>query len=281
MGPKGRGRGLCLQYCRDLVLTAPVSHFTETEPETHRLLAPRGHWSRSPEPPSWKGPSLRGLLPLGWDSARRPVACRSQHCSQPPRTLDRAGQAPGHEALPWAAPLPLAPVWCWTPSPGLIRARAARTGRGYLSSWGQRWSWCCFASVASCPGDPGRRSSGCSCFPSLRRGRWPDGLGCPPPPRQGPLILEVSERSLWVSGWAGTSPPHLLGGMPWPLENQPAGRDHSAIKAGGGVGGGGGFIPRLGSFLENGREQGLHLREGAPHSLIPSRGRPQVTWHEE
>ena len=94
VGPKGRGRGLGLQYCRDLVLTAPVSHFTETEPETHRLLAPRGHWSCEPEPPSWKGPSLRGLLPLGWDSARRPVACRSQHCSQPPQDPGPCGAGP-------------------------------------------------------------------------------------------------------------------------------------------------------------------------------------------
>lgn len=159
-------------------------------------------------PPAVNGPgsnSAKACRLLGPDPAR----------SFPGR------QGLGQEALPGAA----------SPSPENGAGRKAKglpgvcggQARGYLSSWAQRGSWCYCVSVASCPGGLGRRSSGCSCFPSLQEARGGVGLGAPPVQRpqvpgapEGTSGLALCEfipaTRLWPK-WSGRNEPlHLLGG---------------------------------------------------------------------
>lgn len=169
---------------------------TETAPEPRRLIAPQGHRTTlvlRPGASSQRGPSM---VHCPW-AGTQPAACL--HLGPNPALSFLAPWATMGRA--WARKLFPRPCPSLSPQHGARREvgcggvpRGVWHGqaRGYLSSWTQCWSWCCCVSVASCPGDLGHRSSGCSCFPSLQRGQWCSGPGCPSlPVSPGPRGLRV------------------------------------------------------------------------------------------
>lgn len=165
-----------------------------------RLVGPEGHRSSGPS-----GSQRRRLASL--ERSQRPE--ESWHVRV---TTDRSvaqgsqavpGRPQARKLFPRQHPSPLS-RWgagCKVRGAAGTAGAGGADRRGYLSRCAPHRSWCRCVLAASCPGDPGCRSSGCSCSLSLQRGRGRDGGLRSWKPQRGHCGRERAPRACGEERW--------------------------------------------------------------------------------